>query len=377
MTILRFLLLFCVSLTLQAVLCFAAPPESPLIPPAFAGWRLVKSSQPSVDPLTADAANAAVLKEYGFSDVTTATYSREDGRQLTVKVARFEDASGAFGAYTFYRTADMHNEEIGDQGSSLGPRVLFFRGKILVDATFQRLSAMSAAELRELADGLPKASGSDAKLPDLSGYLPRQSYVDNSAKYIVGPLALERAAAPLSAQFVDFTKGAEVVLGQYSVSHNPAQLMLIGYPTAQIAGSEFTRIESAEQAHQLQEAPLTKRRTGRIIVLAAGSINAEAAKELVAAVNYDADVTWNQNTYQNPRDNIGALVLGVTLLAAIIVGVLIVTSLAFGGLRLAVKRLLPGKVFDRPEQIEIIGLHLSDPAPQRRESGVSSSIEAG
>jgi hypothetical protein len=34
-------------------------------------------------------------------------------------------------------------------------------------------------------------------------------------------------------------------------------------------------------------------------------------------------------------------------------------------------------VFDRPEQVEIIGLHLSDPAPERHESGVSSSIKAG
>jgi hypothetical protein len=377
MKVLRFCFVLA-STSLLSGACFAAAePNARLLPRAFAGWHLVKSNPPSANPLAADPANAAVLKEYDFTDVTTATYSRDDGRQLMVKAARFQDASGAFGAYTFYRTANMHHEEIGDQGSSLGPRVLFFRGKILVDAIFTRLSGMSAAELRELSDSLPKTSESESKLPDLVGYLPKQSYVKDSAKYIIGPLALEKAASPLSSELVDFSKGAEVVLADYSVSNNAGKLMLIGYPTAQIATGELTRIEQAEQAHQLQEQPLAKRRTGRMLVLASGSIGQDAAKDLVSAVNYDADVTWNQNTYQNPKDNVGRVVLGGIILAAVIMGMLLVSSIAFGGFRVAVKRLLPGKVFDRPEQIEIIALHLSDEVPERHESGVNSTIKAG
>jgi hypothetical protein len=377
MRILRVFGFFTLSVLLSDMCFAAAAPASSFLPQAFAGWHLTTSGQASADPHVADAANAGVLREYGFTDVITATYTRDDGRQLTLKAARFQDASGAFGAYTFYRTADMHSENIGDQGSSLGQRVLFFRGKILVDATFQRLSAMSAAELRELADSLPKTPGTEAKLPDLQGYLPKQSSVKNTARYIVGPLALGKSAAPLGAQYVDFSKGAEVVLGDYSVSNNTGRVMLIGYPTAQIAAGEMTRIESAEQANQLQEKPLAKRRTGRIIVLVSGSLSSDDAKTLASAVNYDADVTWNENTYHNPRDNVGRVVLGAILLAAVIIGLLLASSAAFVGFRLTVKRLLPGKVFDRPEQVEIIGLHLSDPVPERHESGVSSSIKAG
>jgi len=377
MRIRHFFLFLAASAIFLSDLCFAAASPSSLLPQIFAGWHLTKSSKASADPLAADPANAAVLKEYGFIDITTATYTRDDGRQLTLKAARFEDASGAFGAYTFYRTADMHREEIGDQGSSLNQRVLFFRGKVLVDAVFQKLSGMSAAELRELADSLPKTPGTEAKLPDLPGYLPKGSYVANTAKYIIGPLALDKIDAPLPAQYVDFSKGAEVVLGDYSVSNSAGKLMLIGYPTAQIAAGELARIESSQQAHQLQEEPLAKRRTGRIIVLAGGSLGADAAKSLVSAVNYDTDVTWNQNTYHNPRDNVGRVVLGAILLAAVIMGLLLASSAAFVGFRLTVKRLLPGKVFDRPEQVEIIALNLSDPSAQGHESSVNPSIKAG
>jgi hypothetical protein len=354
------------SLSLAGV-CLAAPATTnSTLPQSFAGWELVKPAQTTSNPRDADAANAAVLKEYGFTDITTATYSRDDGRQLTVKAARFEDASGAFGAYTFYRTAEMHDEEIGDQGSSLAQRVLFCRGKILVDAIFTRLSAMSAAELRELAQGLPKTSGTESKLPDLLSYLPKQFYASASAKYAIGPLAFEKTSTAFPPQYVDFAKGAEVIFGNYNLSNHSANLMLIAYPTAQIAASELAGIDAAQQALQSQNELLAKRRTGRILVLVTGNINADEAKTLASAVNYDADVTWNQNTYHNPHDNVGRVVLGGIILSAVLIGALLVTSIAFGGLRVAMKRLLPGKVFDRPEQIEIIALHLSDPTSEKR-----------
>ena len=57
--------------------------------------------------------------------------------------------------YTFYLQSEMKPERVGDQAAWLaspaGQRVLFYRGAVLVDAIFSRQSAMSAAQLRELA----------------------------------------------------------------------------------------------------------------------------------------------------------------------------------------------------------------------------------
>src|SRR5207245_6535622 len=111
-----------------------SPSLPPILPQAFAGWQVGKSAPTSKDPATADPVNAALLKEYGFTDFDSATYTRDDGRKLTVKAVRFQDASGAYGAFTYYKMPQMQNEKIGDQGSSLNERVLFFRGNILVDA---------------------------------------------------------------------------------------------------------------------------------------------------------------------------------------------------------------------------------------------------
>ena len=70
------------------------------------------------DAAVADPADSAVLKEYGFTDFATATYAR-NGRKMRVKAARFGDASGAFGAFTFYRQPQMQVEQIGDRAASL------------------------------------------------------------------------------------------------------------------------------------------------------------------------------------------------------------------------------------------------------------------
>jgi hypothetical protein len=355
----KFIPIFCLPLA-AVTACFAAGTGTPpsILPQAFGGWQIT-AAKTSSNSESADPTNAALLKEYGFKDFEGGTYSRADGRKLKIKAARFEDASGAYGAFTFYKMPQMLNERIGDQGASLNERVLFYRGNILVDAVFQQLSAMSAAELRELAEALPRPGGSIANLPGLPAYLPKESYIKNTAKYIVGPLALEATAAPLPAKYVDFSKGAEVVLGGYNLSGARATLILISYPTPQIASTQLKLIESAQQAHQL-DSIVTSKRTGPILVLASGSVSSGDAKSLVSDVNYDADVTWNERTNFTRRDNAANLIVGVILLAAIVCGISIVAGIAFGGFRLAIKRLLPGKVFDRPEDVEFISLHLSD-----------------
>ena len=191
----------------------SVPADSSLLPKIFAGWQVSGAPEISKDPAVADPTNAPVLKEYGFRDFESATYVRPGGRKLTVKAARFADASGAYGAFTFYKLPEMLNEQIGDQGASANEHVLFYKGNVLVQAVLDQITVMSAAELRELGDDLPKPKGTDAVLPTLPTYLPKQSYVKNSAKYVLGPASLANVQSPLPADLVDFGREPEITLG--------------------------------------------------------------------------------------------------------------------------------------------------------------------
>jgi len=261
--------------------------------------------------------------------------------------------------------------------------VLFYRGNILIDAVFQRLSAMSAAELRELADDLPLPAGNTQSLPGLPAYLPMQSYVKNSAKYLVGPRALEKLDSLLPVQFVDFDRGAEVVIGNYNSSGGEATLILVSYPTPQIAGDHLRRIEAAQASNaQSPDSALLAnagrlflKRTGPIVVIAGGPLSASEAKALLASVNYDANVTWNESTYLTKKDNLANLLVNVIVLCFIIIGFALVAGVAFGGVRVLAKRLFPDRVFDRSQDVEFISLHLSETRSVASESDVSSSIK--
>jgi len=330
----------------------------------------------SDDPGAADAANAPVLKEYGFARLEKGAYIRDDSRHLTIKAAVFADASGAYGAFTFYQTDDMRTETIGGAGAYENNRVLFYQGNVLVEAVFDRMSVMSAAQLRELAGLFPQVDGNKGNPPTLQGYLPKRafdrSFQANTIKYILGPIALSRVGSPLPAAAVDFASGAEVAMGRYSAAAGDATLMLIEYPTPQIAAERLRQIDASHQITQQQPGvasivdvgPFFDARTGPILVIAAGPLSRSEARSLMSSISYDADVTWNENTYVTKKDNLANFLFNAIVLCGIVVGLALVAGIAFGGFRVLVKRFFPDSVFDRREAMEFISLHLEDKAPR-------------
>lgn len=342
-------------LTLVA-LAFAAD-GSAFLPKSFAGWTQSGPVTVVTDAAQADSAYPGVLKEYGFVASETANYVRGDGRKLTIKAAKFKDATGAYGAFTFYRQLPMKTEQIGTKAASANERILFFRDNVLVDANFSRLSGMSAAELRELAEMLPKAQGNEANLPNLPNYLPKDHAVENSGKYILGPQALLATHSPLTAEQVDFGHDPEILSQDYSSADGPEKLTILAYPTPQIAAERLRVLENASQS-----APnsILVRRSGPLVAVVTGVVGNSEAKDLLNSVNYEAEVTWNEPTSVSKRDNIGNLILGIFALIGIILLISVIFGVFFGGFRILMRRFFPESVFDRPEQVEIIQLNLKE-----------------
>jgi hypothetical protein len=247
----------------------------------------------------------------------------------------------------------MKSERIGTKAASANERILFFRSNVLVDAGFDRLTEMSAAELRELAGTLPEAKSSAANLPGLPEYLPKQNAQENSAKYILGPQALAGSKTPLTAELVGFNFDPEILTQNYSTADGPVTLMLVEYPTPQIAMQRLRAFEAAGNSFAV-------RRTGPILVVASGNTGSSEARNLLNAVNYEAEVTWNEATSMSKRDNIGNLLMAVFGLIGILLLVGVLFGVFFGGIRVLMTKYFPGTVLDLPENVEILQLHLDD-----------------
>jgi hypothetical protein len=342
-----------------------------LLPTDFAGWSLSGPAQESAAPEAADAANASVLKEFGFQQFSAAHYANADNK-LSVRAIRFQDASGAFGAFTFFRRAGSIPEQIGRSAAWDGSHVLFWNGATLVDATLDKVTPMTGSELRELAKGLPQPPGSANVAPPLPGYLPRKDLEVNQTRYSLGPEAYARGGGVLPPSLVDFPSSAETVTANYSSRDGSGQMTLLIYPTPQMAAARLRDIDAFLKAGNTKSAwpqPLAEsrpdslltRRSGPIVAITSGSLPAATAHKLINQVNYQADVVWNNpQGYISDGSKVARLILGIFALTGILGAAAILLGLFLGGGR-ALYRVLRGKPASAfQEETEFIRLNLED-----------------
>jgi hypothetical protein len=259
----------------------------------------------------------------------------------------------------------MLTEEIGRHGESAGDRVLFMQGNIVVEAKFDQVNAMSAAEMRELASDLPQPGGSLGQPPNIARWLPQPAFIEHSVKYAVGPKSYDSAGAPLPSSAVDFSKSPEILTAQYKSDEGAAKLTLISYPTPQIAGAQLRAIEQNHAALQAGGAgDFQIKRTGPLLVIVSGEASPSEAKSLLGSVNYEANVTFDEPTFLGRKDNIGNLIVAVFGLIGVILAVAMVLGFAHGGLRVLLKRFYPDRFGDRPEDSAVITLNLRDESPK-------------
>ncbi|MDR3763670.1 MAG: hypothetical protein P4M01_06185 [Acidobacteriota bacterium] len=305
-----------------------AKTAAPLLPEAFAGWELSGTAQQGTEPHKLDATSAAVLAEDRFKDYEIATY-KNGGRTLTLRAARFADAEGAYAAFTFFRQPRMRQEEIGTLAASLNERVLFFVADIVVDAQFDHLTGMSGSQLRELAKLLPAAKGSAAELPALPNYLPRKRLVPQTSRYLIGPAAFAALNSDLPATAIDFNKSPQILWSRIDgTAPGSAELLMVSYPTHIIAMQQLAALEQLPAP--LDGGVSLAKRSGPILALVRGQISNSDAQRVLGAINYDANVTWNENAGRSKRDNIGNLVVAALTLAGIFILLALGSGAVFG-----------------------------------------------
>jgi hypothetical protein len=258
--------------------------------------------------LSAAPPDRQLWQEYGFQNEETLG---------SVKAYRFQDSTGALGAILSVPSmmARQHYNYVLDFGDH----------------------QPTEAEMLQVVSTLKNIDG--APLPSLPGFLPAGPD-DNSQRYIIGPVALQRFAPQIPPGVAGFSYGAEASLARYG----DTALILFEYPTQPIARQ---RIE------EFRKLPgITAKRSGPLVAAVLNPTDANAAETLLAKVRYNANLTMDEYV-PTRRDNIGHLVLTAFELIGILLVFSAVAGLSFGGWR----------VFRRKKGVDpeaMITLHLSD-----------------
>jgi hypothetical protein len=355
----------------QGVTRLMLPPvPKAILPQSFAGWITADPPKKVSEPALVDPGSAVALKEYEFTDGELANYKRS-GETLTLHALRFHDASGAYGAYTFYRQNGWPKEDIGTGATSNHNRVLFWLGNTVLDANFSRIGPMSGSELRELASQMPVPEGTRAMAPPILSSLPKPSLDGQTAHYAEGPAGYAGSGGVLPPDLVGFDRGAEAVTANYTLRSGPATLTIIDYPTPQMAAAQETRIRAYIKAGSQAVPPWPKplvdsdlaslevRRSGPLVALISGDAIPDESHKLLATVHFETDLTAIPQPMESEVAKTGKLLLGIAGLVIIGSSAAILLGFFLGGGR-ALYRMARGRPISSVYDEEFIRIDLRE-----------------
>lgn len=344
------------------LLALAAAPYSSAqqqkLPAHFANW----SGQPSPMWVETEAPLNYVnlWKETGRMPGESCEYS-SGGAKIEVDLQKYRDPSSAYEMYTALIRPEMHPSTLDRTSAVDGDRLFVLVGSFILQV--RPTPAISTADLVMLVNSVG-AHADLTPLPEIRKYLPA-GFTDGTQKYALGPAgfgnafaALKREEFALLGNEAGFASSAEAIVAEYHYGKDFAGLLLLEYPTPQLAEQHLRHLEQA-LSPGAKQAGTTIERKGSLLSLVLRPSSREYGVALRNAVKYETHITWNEPR-QTITDPPWATILGKIMIATMLFMVVaVVLGLAFGGVRVLTKIFFPGKVFDRPEQMDVLQLGLS------------------
>jgi len=341
------------------VLCAGSAFGQSVLPPSFGGWTATMRGNfaPELNS-TPDPAAVAAAREYGFASGEQGTYA-QGNRTLQIQLYRMKDPSGAYGEYSYLRTPDMPRAGFTDHSSMSRERALILIGNFVLDVR-GAAPAEDTKDLNALVSAVtPRAHL--GPLPTLTERFPGEGLNERTDHYILGPQTLNHFLPVASDDWLGFSQGAEAELASYQLRGHQVTLLVADFPTPEIATD---RLKAIEQRLNVNKEPganpgnLYAKRALTLVTIVAGAANRAEADILIGQVEPGSEVTWDAPTFQFKEPPITVMIVGIITGAGVICMFALISGVAFGGLRIVVKRFFPDKVFDRSSNLQVLQLGL-------------------
>lgn len=357
-------------LLLVAVWAVAAPapartPQA-MLPDSFAGWNATAHATFSASQAASfeDAASAAATGEFGFESAEQDTYAR-GGDTLRVIAYRMKDPSGAYGEYLYLRAPRMTRARLGERSSISEKRALVLIGNIVLAVNGPNLPAHSDDLGALVAAVKPRAEM--GLLPTVTDHLPARKMIPGSERYILGPQTLNQFVALAPGDWLEFSYGAESAIAKYKLSgRGDATLIITDYPTPQLAEHVLNELEkqfdvndSKGAGAQPNSRPLFASRSVTFLAIVVGAHSRAEAGILLDQVHSGEEVTWDAPTLGLNQPEWTTVIAGIAIGTCILCVFSLIAGIAFGGVRLVVKRFFPSQIFDRGGYVDILQLGLN------------------
>jgi hypothetical protein len=326
--------------------------EQAALPEKFGSWQ--KQS-------CGDASTQADLAHEAAQVGSTMCSFKSGADSLAISLWKYHDSSGAYEIYTAALSPSMQPSTVGGPSAIDAEKFVTLIGDYILEV--RPPTKTTKADL-ELLVKLVGKSADRTPLPPIRGYLP-QGFTDGTQRYALGPKGFHSALAEFHGTEFDeltnalgFDSGAEAMLAEYHGGKDSGVVLLVEYPTPQLAEQHLKHLEAILQ--ELDKLGKTKiERRGSLLLTVLEPTSASYADGLRAGVRYQTAVMWHEPTH-TITDPPWTTILGkIITLTMIFMVVTVVLGVAFGGVRVVMKKLFPGKVFDRPNDMDVLQLGLS------------------
>jgi len=321
------------------------------------GWMAVGTpeiyTESTIEKFSPD--QAPILKSYGLDGVTVATWQNSQGRVRTT-LYQMIDASAAYGFFSVRRHSEStssNENAVGSESFVAGNSLYFWQSGFVVKLEGEQQTVIALATL------LSKTILGSSQKPPITNHLPSANMVAGSEEYILNPMNVESSAGIVPAK-LGFDFSAEAASASYRINGKTAQLLLLQYPTQQIAKKYEDQLRAA--APDLES---SRKRIGPLLAIVSGSNDPKIVQSILGDVHYESKVTWDEPP---PGLGLGPIIVTVFTFIGILLAFCVIVGISLGGLRIFMKARYPDRVFDRAQNMEIIQLKL-DQGLTRKELG--------
>ena len=182
--------------------------------------------------------------------------------------------------------------------------------------------------------------------PLLPTYLPLKSIAAGTERYSLGPASFKAMGGTLPADLPGWDKSAEVVTAEYVGRSGKGAVMLLLYPTPQIAGDRGRALEKyVNDTGVAQFGTVKMRRVGPLVGMTSGALGTEQAAAFMAGLHLNQGLSFDKPMPLEFHAEIKktasllqsiAVFCGIGLVAALVLGTFL------GGARAGI-RVLQGK----------------------------------
>jgi hypothetical protein len=297
-------------------------------------WEHKRSSLEAIDIAPAD---KPVWDEYGLEVAEKAQYGGWKGIGY-----RLKDTTSALAVFQWLKPGgDARPSTLEKYAVQTATRAFLLKGNFVLDFV-GRVPTQQEVDILHVQ----LARLDQSALPSLPIFMPAGA-IPGSERYVIGPATLQKFEPRISPSIAAFSMGAEAQLARYPTPKGEANLALFYYPTPQIARDRLADFQKIPNA--------VAKRSGPIVAITLAAPDPDEAERLLAKVNYQATITWNQKP-PKPEPSPAELLLGICINIGIILGGAILSGLCYGGIRVGWRK-LRGRT---EEDDAMLTLHLGD-----------------